>query len=148
MRVVQIIAWVIEAFFGLIILMGLFFKFESWQGASELLILGISSLMMFYVVMLWAIAGSRSLLQGFLTVPVAIAMMFGLASMVFRWESWEFASEMAIIGFPVLLAGLVLTAVLMAILYSKSGNKPYYWHILIRLLLVTLLTAPGFFKAF
>ncbi|GEM_PF-2097669 len=148
LRVIQIISWVIEGFFTLIILTGLFFKLESWDGGSELLILGISSLVMFYLIALWAIAGSKNWLQGLLTLPVGFAMMLGLASMLFRWHSWEGASEMTIIGFELLLAGLIVTIILMINRYSKSSNKAYYWHILVRLLLVTLLTAPGFFRAF
>ncbi|MBC7778040.1 MAG: hypothetical protein H7246_21590 [Phycisphaerae bacterium] len=148
LRVFQIISWVIEGLFGLIILIGLFLKLESWDGGSELLIIGISSLLMFYFIALWAIAGSRTWLQGVLTVPISFAMMLGLASVLFRWESWQGASEMAIVGFMMLLPGLVVTVIFMMIRYQKSGNKPYYWHILTRLLLVTLLTMPGFFKAF
>ncbi len=148
MRVIQIISWVIEGFFGLIILVGLLFKLESWQGGSELLILGIFCLMLFYIIMLWAIAGSKTWLQGLLTIPVGIAMLFCIGGMLFRLESWEGGSEMTIVGFLMLLTGIVATLVLMAVRYSKSGNKPYYLHILIRMALVALLTAPGFLRAF
>lgn len=148
LRAFQIIGWVMEGLLVFFVLIGLFFKFESWEGGSELLIIGISSLLMLYLAGLWAIVGSRTWLQGLLTLPVAFAMALGLCSILFRWESWEGASEMAIVGFLTLLSGLAVTIILMIIRYQKSDNKPYYWHILVRLLLLTLLMVKGFFSAF
>ena len=147
-RLVQRIAWVIEGALIGMILLGLFFKFQSWEGGNELLILGFGILMLFYVSMLWSVAGSSTWAHGLLTVPVGFAMMFGLYAILFRWEYWEGAAEMAILSFSMLLLGALATAVVMAIRYAKSANRPYYWHILLRLVVLLCLTAPGFLKVF
>ncbi|MDO8367345.1 MAG: hypothetical protein Q7T20_11135 [Saprospiraceae bacterium] len=148
MRVFQILGWGIEGLSGLIILIGMFFKAESWEGGFELLIIGFSSLILLYLVLLWAITGSRSWLQGLLTLPVGLAMVLGISSVLFRWESWQGASEMAILGFLMLLVGLGVTLIFTMIRYQKSTNKPFYGHLLVRMVLATLITAPGFFNAF
>ena len=148
LRVFSIISWVFEGFFGLITFLGIFFKAQSWEGGNEILVLGISCLLLLYFVLLWSISGSRTWIQGLMTIPIGIAMVFSLASVLFRRESWEGASEMAIIGFMLLVLCMIGIGVAMAIFYKKSDNKAYYWHILIRAIVIALLTAPGFFSAF
>lgn len=148
LRVFQIIGWAVEGLGALFTLLGLFFKLQSWEGGAEMLILGMSTLAFFYPFMLWAVVGSRTWLQGLLTVPVGGAMFLGLASAMFRLESWEGAYEMAIVGMLALLAAGFASFILALIRYSKSANKPFYWHILIRLVIAILLTAPSFFMAF
>jgi hypothetical protein len=148
LRIFQIIGWAVEALAGLFTLLGLFFKLQSWEGGAEMLIIGMSTLAFFYPFMLWAVVGSRTWLQGLLTVPVGLALFLGLASALFRWESWQGAYEMALVGIMTLLAAGFVSLILTLIRYSKSDNKPFYWHIMVRLVVAILLTAPGIFKAF
>lgn len=131
----------------LVVLGGMLFKFESWEGGSELLIFGFSALMLLYITMLWAIAGSDTWARGLLTVPVGFVMSFGLSSVLFRWEHWEGFVEMTILGFFALLLGVLVTVIVMALRYARSTNRAYYWHILLRLLVLIFLMGQGFLKA-
>lgn len=135
---VKIIFTIVEIFLWLVTLAALLFKFESWEGSSEMMILALALLGVFYSIFLWAVAGGRGWKKILASFGLGNAIMLLLYSKLFLIESWEGGHEMRILGLMFFALGLILTGIFTYLSKAKGKPMAFYGHIWLRIALVFL----------
>ncbi|MBX9850454.1 MAG: hypothetical protein K2X86_01710 [Cytophagaceae bacterium] len=105
-----------ERVFGIIILIGVFFKFMHWPGGNVIIILSMSTLSMLYLPFafyFFSYKGVKYQNMG-LTIPAGICFSIALIGIMFKLMYWPGANEMILFG----AIGSVLMVVL-SFVFSK-----------------------------
>ncbi len=77
----------------LAVLVALLWKSESWEGGSEMLVIGISCLSLLYLVFPILLFGSRGWRQHLGSHAVGFAMMFGVWGIFLHWKAGQTARK-------------------------------------------------------
>lgn len=133
-RLISFFSWV--AF-----LIGVFFKFESWPGASALIVPALTILFILYLILPIPLFRSRGLYQHLVAHWVGAMMLGFILGLLVQFESWD--SPMAYS----LVAGLGSIIGLLGVVFfmvKKSGDQDdnrFWTSMLVRLFIVALLTS-------
>jgi len=143
-----------KIFFGLelllwgIVLFGLLFKYESWEGGDEALILSAAGLTFTYLLFPILLFDSRGWLRHVGSHVAGLAMALAVMAFLFRAQHWEGAAEMALLPFIPSLLILLTVGILILVKPVRWHEGHFYKHIMARMLLVALLTYDETFRIF
>lgn len=114
---------------------------ESWEGGSELLILGMGSLSMLYLLLPIVLFGSHGWRQHLGSHAAGFALMMGIWGVLFSMESWAYHAEMLVLGLPFVLLLAITTTILWLVRRSQPGGASFYRNASLRLIPVLCLLA-------
>ncbi len=135
----RILAIGIEITFILILLFGFLLKLESWPGGSELLIIGVSGLVIVYWLLPIPLFGSRGLRQHLAAHATGFVLGIGLMGILFRIESWEPGTELLLISLPLAVILVLTTNVLWLARPDQPVKSAFYRAAALRLIPVTVI---------
>ncbi|HRI60657.1 MAG TPA: hypothetical protein PK228_13060 [Saprospiraceae bacterium] len=129
---IEIGLWLIGAFAFL-------FKFESWEGGSEMIILAFTMLASFYFLLTFLVTGARGRQQILGAFGVGISISLFLIGGIFTAESWPGGREMLYTGL-ILSVIAAITTFIFSISASRNGEKTsFHWNVLVRLGIILLI---------
>lgn len=132
------IAIAIEVMFWVIGLVALLFKYESWEGGSELLVLSFSLLTLFYLCLTFLVTGAWGWKRILGAAGVGISLCFLLMGGMFVMESWTGGTEMLILGRVFAGIAAIVTLVFLILATRHGKRAAFYWNVLVRLAVVFL----------
>jgi hypothetical protein len=129
----------IEIALAFIALIGILFKIASFPRASEMIIISLTSLSVFYVLFPIPLFRSKKVGGHILGHIAGLALFVVLIGALFKIEAWPYANEMyisAIFSFLPMVATLII---LMAINFKDIEKRNFYLRIGLRYLIIVLI---------
>lgn len=117
----------------------LLFKFESWEGGSEMLILSFTMLAAFYLLLAFLITGARGWKQILGAVGVGFSLSLLFLGSIFTIESWGGGREMLITGYLLSIIAAITTLIFLIGARRRGEKTGYYWNVLVRLGIILLI---------
>lgn len=131
----------IEGVLWAIGVLGLLFKLESWEGASELLILSLAPLSLFYLFFTFLITGSRGRQQVLGAIGAGFVLSILVTSVVFVAEFWTFGTEMQFSGLILGVIAAITTFYFLIQAGRAEKSTGFYWNVLARLAVILIVMA-------